>query len=200
MVFEAFVFGLFLAVAVGPIALLIVNYGIRFGLVAAIRSALGAATGDLVFAAAAFVAGAALAPFLAQQQEVIAAASGIVLIGFGFFMLRSTFRSKPAENKDSEEVADAGRPFLTTFFLTVANPLTVVAFAGFVTRLKQPLTMGAALEVLLALFVASLSVQLVFAFGGATAGRIVSDPKRVRALNILGAVGIIAYGMASFVA
>ena len=47
MVFEAFVFGLFLAVAVGPIALLIVNYGIRFGLVAAIRSALGAATGDL---------------------------------------------------------------------------------------------------------------------------------------------------------
>jgi threonine/homoserine/homoserine lactone efflux protein len=137
---------------------------------------------------------------LAKQQGVIATASGIVLIGFGLFMLRSTFRSKPAGDQDSEQVADAGRPFLTTFFLTVANPLTVVAFAGFITRLKQPLKMLAALEVLLALFVASLSVQLVFAFGGATAGRIVSDPKRVRALNILGAVGIIVFGTASFVA
>jgi threonine/homoserine/homoserine lactone efflux protein len=199
MILKAFVFGLFLAVAVGPIAMLIVSYGLRFGPAAGVRSAVGAATGDLVFAALAIAAGAAVTPILARYRETVSAISALVLVGFGLLMLRSALQLVRSASGPAPADRAVDRPFATTFLLTIANPLTVVAFAGFVTQLDRPLGIGLAAQVLLALFAASLSVQLAFAFGGAAAGRVIGNPSWARALNVVGAVGIIGYGLANLI-
>lgn len=199
MILDAFLFGLFLAVAVGPIALLIVSYSIRLGLAAGMRSAFGAATADLGFATIAIAAGSAVAPLLEMYRGYLDIISAVVLGGFGLFMLLSAFKISPNSNSAKASNEAVGQPFVTTFLLAIANPLTVVAFAGFVTQLKQPLVFGIAAQVVVALFIASLFVQLVFAFGGAAAGRVLSNPSWVRGLNIIGAFGIIGYGLVTLI-
>lgn len=55
---KAFIFGISLALTIGPIALLIVTIATRDGLIAALWSALGAGSADFTLALAAFFAGA----------------------------------------------------------------------------------------------------------------------------------------------
>ena len=55
---HAFLFGVSLAIAIGPIALLIIHNGLNHGVSLAVRSGLGAATADLLYSIVAFIIGA----------------------------------------------------------------------------------------------------------------------------------------------
>ena len=67
---QSFLFGVTLAAAVGPIALLIVNYGISRGFRAAFAAGCGAAVADLLYAMLAFVAGAQLLVWLEDKHAL----------------------------------------------------------------------------------------------------------------------------------
>lgn len=80
---KAFLFGLTLAVAVGPIALLILGYGTRHGLRAGGPAALGAALADLTYALMAFFLGNRLAPHLEAHTAGLRLTASLVLLGLG---------------------------------------------------------------------------------------------------------------------
>jgi threonine/homoserine/homoserine lactone efflux protein len=196
-ILRSFLFGLTLAAAVGPIALLIVNYGISRGFRAAFAAGCGAAVADLLYALLAFVAGAQLVAWLADRQGGFRHLSSVVLVLLGLWMLWRAW----APHATQEPVAgvatpgaDTKRPFLTTLLLTMVNPLTVLVFVGFAGQLPLGRSVSSTAALALAVFAGSLMVQTVFALGGAALARVLSNSRWQRLLNGLSGAAIAAFG------
>lgn len=182
-----------LAIAIGPIAVLIVDYAAQGGLRMGLGSALGAASGDLTYALGALTTGAKVLPFLTAHGDGIQEGADLVLMGFGLWMIWSARQKQavdPVNTNASRESAAAA--FRTTYTLTVVNPLTIVAFMAFVPQLGNS-TAATALAAALGLFTGSAMIQMGIALGGAMLKRLMS-PRGVRALNIASGGGIFAFG------
>ena len=190
---KALVFGATLAVAIGPVALLVIGYAARHGLRAGVASAAGAASGDLTYALVALTVGSRVLPELTRRSNRIQTGADLVLIGFGLWMAWCARREATADPVRSDAATGSVvSAFRTTYALTVVNPLTVVAFMAFVPQLG----MNPGSELLAAsagLFAGSLAVQIGIASGGSILHRIMRPP-RIRALNVLSAAGIVAFG------
>lgn len=190
---KAFGFGATIAISVGPIALLIINNGIKYGYPTAIRSALGAATADGIFACIAFTFGIIILSLLSEYQSIIKAASSYVLIGFGLYMLRGLL---PQSRCDSllDDIPVVGG-FKATFLLTIINPLTIIAFTAFIGQISEVRGYVFSLLAALILFLGSLIVQLGFAVFGVFLKRFLNDQKHIHYLQILSGVGIASFGI-----
>lgn len=191
--FKGLVFGMTLAIAIGPIAVLIVDYAVQGGLRMGLGSALGAAGGDFTYALVALTTGASILPLLTSHDGRIQEGADLVLVGFGLWMIWSARHGRAGNpagtNASLQSVAGA---FRTTYALTVVNPLTIVAFMAFVPQLGKS-TGANALVAALGLFTGSVVIQVGIALGGAMLKRLMS-PSGVRALNIVSGGGIIAFG------
>jgi len=189
---RGFLFGLTVAAAIGPIALLILNTSLRFGLSAGIRSAFGAATADLIYAIGAALLGAAALGAVAQAQHEIKLAASLLLIAMGPWLVIASLR---ASRKPPREIEQTPRAYLVTLGLTLVNPLTMLTFAAFIA---QGPTEGARdmAGTVIGVFLGSLVVQLLLAFSGAGARRLFAAPQALLALNVASGSGIIAFGLA----
>ncbi|MBX7249476.1 MAG: LysE family transporter [Caulobacteraceae bacterium] len=190
LVLEAFLFGLTIAAAVGPIALLVLNYGLRLGPWAGFRAGAGAASADFIYAVAALAVGAAVAQTIGPYRRVFEIVAALALVVFAAWMAWGVLRPAP----DSEARPTAPRPYLTTLALTVVNPLTIVLFLGFTGHIPPQTPPVEQAFVAVALGLGSLIVQSAFALGGAGLGRVLSDPRWIRRLNLSSALGIAAFG------
>jgi threonine/homoserine/homoserine lactone efflux protein len=187
-------FGITLAAAIGPIALLIVNLGARLGFGTAARAACGAALADFSYALLAFFAGAALLGRLRRYETPIRVGGAVALLALAAWMLQGALRT-PSDRPSQPAAGDRSRPFLTTFLLTLVNPMTIVVFVAFAAQL--PLAASAGHTPLLALCVAagSLAVGLGFAYAGALLSRLFARAARARLLQVVSAAGIMAFGI-----
>lgn len=99
-------------------------YGRLNGLV----SGLGAASADGIFGIIAAFGLAFISDLLIDNQTLLRLFGGAFLIYLGF----TTLRSKPAS--EAAETRDMGGglfgAYLSTFFLTLTNPLTIITFTG----------------------------------------------------------------------
>lgn len=189
-----FLFGLTVAAAIGPIALLILNTSLRFGLSAGVRSAFGAATADLLYAIGATFAGAAVVQAISAYAPELRLVASLVLIAIGLYLLWGTFRPSAA----TERTPQRDRPFLTTLALTIVNPLTLIVFASFVMQ-SGAQAASDALGVVIGIFLGSLAVQLALAFGGAGLGRLFANPRAILLLNVASGAGIVLFGIVGLV-
>jgi threonine/homoserine/homoserine lactone efflux protein len=191
--FKALIFGMTLAIAIGPIAVLIIDHAARGGVRTGLGSAFGAASGDLTYALVAFTAGPNVLPILTPHGDKIQKGADLVLMVFGLWMIWSARQERTVDpantNASHQSVAGA---FRTTYALTVLNPLTIVAFMAFVPQLGQD-NGATAFAAVLGLFTGSALIQVGIALGGVMLKHLMS-PKGVRALNIASAIGIIAFG------
>jgi arginine exporter protein ArgO len=192
-ILKSLLFGFTIALAIGPIALLIVNYGVTRGFASAVRSGLGAGLADLTYATIAFVAGDLLVARLETHRAQFELSAALVLIGFGVYMLYAALR--PRRMASSAESSKRGGELATTYVLTLLNPMTIVAFAGFAGQL--PLAGSAARAILLAVAVFAGSVVVQFALGlaGAHLGRWLATPAALRALNVASGLGVMLFGL-----
>lgn len=195
---RAFAFGATVAIAIGPIALLIVNYGLTSGLRAAVESGLGAALADFTYGLVAFAAGHALAPALAARAGGIRLVASAVLVGFGIWMAVSALRRRRAAavGPAAARPWTRGGPLVATYLLTVVNPMTVIAFLGFAVQLPLGGSLARSAWYAACLFAGSLCIQLLLAAAGAGLGRIVADPRWTTAANVASGAGIAAFGIA----
>ena len=154
-------FGIAIAAAIGPIALLIVSHAASRGLLPGCFAGLGAALADLAYAWLAFSAGARDLPTMARH---------------------------PAGS------------LLPTFLLTLVNPMTLAMFAGFAPELPLAGSLATAGWLAFGLFCGSLLVQLALAAGGMILGAALAGPGWRRAINLAGAAGIFAFGVAGIFA
>jgi threonine/homoserine/homoserine lactone efflux protein len=190
---QTFIFGITLAISIGPIAILILNQGINCGLRNGVLCGLGAATADLTYAIVAFTTGGLLISLIENQKEIIPIVSSAVLVIFSIWMIYTTFKKKSSEKKGKYSLT-CKYPFVITYGLTITNPLTIVVFAGFAGLLTSDGEANIFLHALI-IFIASLLVQMLIAFAGSKLAAFFSRPKTLLYFNLASAFGIMLLGI-----
>jgi arginine exporter protein ArgO len=184
---EGVVAGYGIAIPVGPIAVLIIGLGTRYGFVRAFFAGLGAALADLVYAAIAALAGTAAAAALAPYERPLRLFGGMVLVIVAVVAGAAALRppsSRPGPSTHLRAVA----AFLS---LTLMNPVTLAYFAALILGSSGGVTSLGGVMFVAGAFLASLSWQTALAAGGAVLRHRMSDNARI-ATGIVGAVVILA--------
>lgn len=192
-VVEGLVAGWAIAIPVGAIGVLIVDRAATRGFGIGAAAALGTASADLFYAAAAVVLGGAAAEFT-PDHPAVPALSAVVLAAVAFVMLRNAMRNPGGAPPPRS--GGHGGTVATFFAMTVINPVTVLYFAALVTGLDDTV-LGSTWQraaFAFAAFAASLSWQLALAGFGATVGSRLS-PTATRALRVVGAVVVLGFAV-----
>ena len=129
---EGSVIGFLIAVPVGPAAALCIRRSIGVGAVAGYLTGLGAALGDAVFGAVAAFGLNFVQQFVASHEAWLRGIGGLVLVVMGWTTMRHRPRSvgDPVTNDREHNVATHFHFASSSFFITVFNPLTVMAFGA----------------------------------------------------------------------
>ena len=190
---RAFAFGFTVAAAFGPIALLLIHTGMARGFPGALPAAAGVAVADFAYSLIAFTAGSSIAAALHSEHLTFGVAASGILIALGLWMLWGSF-AKPADRSEERPRRNAAG-FKETFLLTLANPLTIVLFAGFSGQL--PLSMGWSRAAYFSamIFLGSLPVQIGYAMLGSTLRNLVHDGPLANAVNQASSAGILLFGV-----
>ena len=118
--------GFGLAAPVGPIAAICVQRTISKRFLSGLLSGLGAAAADAVYGAVAAFGATIVSEFLITERSWLQRVGGGILILLGLRLLFAKVEEKANSSGESKGlVAD----FLSTFILTLTNPMTFVAFA-----------------------------------------------------------------------
>ncbi len=188
--------GLAIAAPVGPIGLLCIRRSLSGGFSVGFMTGLGAAAADGVYGAIAAFGLTAVSSFLAAQQGWLRLAGGAALIVLGI----SIARKKPLADGAAAASSAAGLAgaFTQTFFLTLANPATILSFVAVFAGLglgAVPSAGGAAI-VVAGVFLGSAAWWL-FLSGVSAAMRQQIAPAAISWINRASALGIAAFGLAA---
>ncbi len=120
------IIGFAIAAPVGPIGVLCVqrtiNRGASFGFI----SGLGAATADACYGIVAAFSVAAVFNFLSDHKTWFSLAGGLYL---GYLGIKA-FRLVPDNQVETSNPMGRLRAYLSIFFLTLTNPMTILSFAA----------------------------------------------------------------------
>lgn len=119
--------GLVIAVPVGPVGVLCIRRTIFEGRLFGLLSGLGAATADTIFGIIAGFGLTVVSDLLLGYQEWMRAAGGLFLVYIGISALRKRVVRPEKLETSAENLLSA---YLSTFVLTITNPLTILAFLG----------------------------------------------------------------------
>ncbi|TPW11586.1 MAG: putative LysE family transporter [bacterium] len=168
------------------------------GAAAGLGCAMGAALADLTYALLAFTIGSSLAPVVLQHEGTTDLVARAALIGAGIWIIVGALRGPSGKVSPDRTPAPGSRAvqFLaTTYVITLVNPLTLVAFVGFAGRMPLAGSLVRSIGLAVALLSGSLAIQIVFALGGAGLGRILSNPRWIRGLNLVSGLALILFGL-----
>ena len=129
---EGAVIGFMIAVPVGPAAALCIRRAITVGAVAGYLTGIGAALGDAVFGAVAAFGLSFVEQFVARHEAWLRGIGGTVLVVMGWTTMRHRPRTvgDPVADDREHQVATHFHYASSSFFITVFNPLTVMAFGA----------------------------------------------------------------------
>ncbi len=116
--------GLLIAIPVGPVGILCIHRVIAKGKLAGFFSGLGAAAADGLYGAVAAFGLTLISDFLIGQHLWIRLLGGIFIVFIGIRM----YFAKPVTNIEETVPNTLGRDFLSTFIITITNPLTIMGF------------------------------------------------------------------------
>jgi threonine/homoserine/homoserine lactone efflux protein len=129
---NGFIIGFTASIPLGPIGLICIQRTINGSLKNGFVSGLGASLADTFFAIVAAFGITAIHTFIEEQQLYLRIIGGsiLVVLGLKFFLTNPTIQTRK-QNKNGNLWTD----FVSVFFLTLSNPLTVfvfgAVFAGF---------------------------------------------------------------------
>jgi len=116
--------GFIMAIPIGPISIMCIRKTLSEGRLSGLIIGLGAATADLFYASVAAFGLTFISDTLVGQRLWIRLVGGGVLLFIGIRI----FRALPEDPKIRINKSGILRSYLTTFFLTLTNPLTIFVF------------------------------------------------------------------------
>ncbi|MBI5126595.1 MAG: LysE family transporter [Candidatus Taylorbacteria bacterium] len=126
--FKGIILGFLITAPVGPIGILCARRTLAEGRMAGFLSGLGAATADAFYGVVAAFGLTSISSFLFDYQMPIRLVGGIFFI----YVAAKMFYAKPSDKiTDKLMEGSSFRIYLSTFILTITNPLTVFAFIAF---------------------------------------------------------------------
>ncbi|WIM11347.1 LysE family transporter [Enhydrobacter sp.] len=129
---EGAVIGFVIALPVGPAAALCIRRAITVGAVAGYLTGLGAALGDAIFGAVAAFGLSFVETFVARHEAWLRGIGGVILLVMGVTTMRHKPRTvgDPVTDDLEHRIATHFHYTSSSFFITVFNPLTVMAFGA----------------------------------------------------------------------
>jgi putative LysE/RhtB family amino acid efflux pump len=192
---KALVMGIAIAAPLGPVSLLCIQRMLTGGLRAGIAAGLGVACADTLYGAVAAFGASALAPLLHDHEPWLEVAGGAFLIALGLRSLRRPFAFVPRAPRSSARLA-----FSAMFLVTLANPMTILAFIALSAALGLAGgTPGAPLVTVAGIFVGAAGWWLALA-GGIELVRNRIGPGLLRAADRAAGVVIAGFGVTVVVA
>jgi len=198
---------------VGPIGVLCIRRTLAAGRLAGLLSGLGAATADAVYGCIAGFGLSFIASFLVEQQHWLRLLGGLFLCYLGLknlLMAHVTLWGVPesttdytdyTEKKDKKSVVSDGlaAAYLSTFFLTLTNPITIISFAGVFAGMGLASAAGdyvSAGALVLGVFIGSAAWWLLLS-GGASLLRNRFSPAGMSWVNRISGLVIIVFGISA---
>lgn len=187
--------GLILQIAVGPITFFIINIVIQRTLLDGFFAILGAALADYCYITLSIIGIAKLLENV-RIKKTLGFISSLVLILFGFYIITGSLRNIQVNVGITNNLQDLTRSFISTFMLTLSNPLTIIFWTSIFTARSIEYSLNRK-ELIIFGFAAGLAV---FLFLG-TIVLIISIFKysipvaAVRLANILVGLILITYGL-----
>jgi arginine exporter protein ArgO len=172
---EAFLSGMIagygIAIPVGPIAILILELGLRRGFRIALSAGAGAASADLIYATVAALAGTFLVLVLAPFASILRVGSALGLIAMGIWLLYRGRNVSDRSNRLRFGGTDSARTYGMVLGLTLLNPVTVTYFTTLILGMsaESPQSPVNAVFFVSGAFLASLSWQMFLAAVGGAA-------------------------------
>jgi threonine/homoserine/homoserine lactone efflux protein len=191
-----FAAGIPLMIMVGPIAVLLVEAGLGHGFRRAWPAGVGVAAADLTFATGAALGGAALVHAVDGWAPTLRLVAVVVLAAVGAHLLVRALRHRGPDEVEAGDTPRVHRRLAPRFYaLTLANPLTIIAFtslvlAGGADRDPSSWALGIAS--------ASLLVHVSLVALGSGLGSVLGD-RLQRGLRIVGGVAVVGMSMAMLV-
>lgn len=192
---KGIILGFSIAAPVGPIGILCIRRALQFGRLSGLFSGIGAAVADAIYAIIAAFGLTFISNFL------IAGQFWLRLIGGGFLLYLGwkTFFSKLKGNLKGVSHTTLLNDFVSTFFLTITNPMTILAFlaifAGLgLTSVEESYTEASALVV--GVFLGS-AVWWILLSEGVTLFRKKVSEKVMQWINRVAGMMIAGFGIAA---
>jgi threonine/homoserine/homoserine lactone efflux protein len=188
--------GFSIAAPVGPIGVLCIRRTLAEGRASGFVSGLGAATADAVYG---FIAGFGLtfiSAFLIDQQMWLRLGGGAFLCYLGV----RTLLARPAEQAAFAAGDTLSASYVSTFFLTLTNPLTILSFTAIFAGLgiaSAGGNYGAASFLVLGVFVGSAMWWLILS-GGVSILRSRVNTLALQWVNRISGAVITAFGILAF--
>ena len=160
--------GIVIAVPVGPVGVMCVRRTIFEGKRAGFISGLGAATADALFGCIAAFGLTFVSDWLIGYHQWLRVAGGCYLLYVGGSALLARRESKHSSEPDEPDAEGLPRNFLSTFALTLTNPITILAFLGIFSALGlsgADATFSRAAILVLGVWLGSLLWWLALTFG-----------------------------------
>lgn len=123
-IIRGLIIGFAIAAPVGPIGVLCIRRSLVDGWKIGVATGFGAATADAIYGCIAALGLTVISNILVNQQGWFKLIGGLFLIYLGV----KSFLSKPCQDAEEIKPASMMSAYLTTWFLTITNPMTILSF------------------------------------------------------------------------
>ncbi len=190
---KGIILGFSIAAPVGPIGVLCIRRTLSCGMRNGFMSGLGAATADAIYGSIAALGLSVVSSFLIDQQFYLRLIGGAFLLYLGY----ATYKSIPAETAAIAKGEGLMGAYVSTLFLTITNPMTILSFAAVFAGLGLGAT-GAngmsALLLILGVFIGSMLWWAILS-GLVNVLRDKFDQQRLKWVNQLSGIIIAGFGL-----
>jgi threonine/homoserine/homoserine lactone efflux protein len=189
--------GLSVAAPVGPLGVLCIRRTLAHGRWTGFVSGLGVASADAVYGAIAAFGLTSISAWLVGIESWVRIVGGLFLCGIGWRTLRAT--PSTVETGGESSPIRPWRAYLTTFGLTLTNPMTILSFTaifagvGLATGGRDPLSAAA---LVIGVFTGSALWWLLLASGTGLL-RTWFSGGRLTLVNRVSGLVILAFGLAA---
>ncbi|MFM7423963.1 MAG: LysE family translocator, partial [Elainella sp.] len=195
LLLRSILIGFSIAAPVGPIAILGIRRTLAEGWWVGLLTGLGAATADAIYGCIAGFGLTWIASFLTSQAIWLKLIGGLFLCYLGI----KTALSKPAEQTAAPPgLSKSGlAAYLSTVFLTLTNPMTILAFAAVFAGLGLATDQhdyGSALVLVAGVFIGS-ALWWVSLVTGVSLLRSRFNPRRMQGLNRISGAILLVFGI-----
>lgn len=195
VLFKGLLIGFSIAAPVGPIGILCIRRTLAEGRLAGFLSGLGAASADMLYGAIAAFGLSAAQTLLVDQRGWLAPIGGIFLLYLGI----RTFFSEPAHEAARTKSYGKLTAWVSTFFLTLTNPMTILSFIAIFAGLRLGDTQGDILSsvlMVLGVFLGSATWWLTLS-AGVSLLRNKFKPEHMTWVNRTAGLIIFGFGLAA---
>lgn len=126
IILKGILVGLAVSIPLGPIGVLCIQRTLNKGYLSGLISGVGASTADIIYAVIAGFGITFVSDILIEQQSIIRVIGGafLVFIGVKIYISNPIKQIRDQRTKGKRYFTD----FITSFFVTISNPITILAF------------------------------------------------------------------------